>query len=429
MGRPWLLRPSLAALSFLCRSKSAFFNPDRNWALNKILRWVIYDQFAAGTNAAEVARKSQELKRMGFQGIILGYAREFVLEDPSDGNRSATGHHGEQGQGLGYQYSAAQYEVIDNWKKGTLETLRMIGAGDFLAIKLTGAGPVALDAMRAKQPMPEAVADAMTEICDEAIRQGSRIWVDAEQQVLQQGLDEWVMELMRRYNHRRRGGEALIYNTIQAYLKASQANACRHLQLAAEEGWTPGIKLVRGAYIENEVRSLIHDTKAETDRSYDAIVDMLLTQRWPPEMEETTAKAKAFPPVALFLATHNTESATRALATHRARVAAGLPTAKLECGQIQGMADELSCLLLENYERFVQGGHGGGYDGEGRQSIVTQQQQQQPAPGVMKCLSWGSVSECMGYLYRRAVENRGAVERTEPMLKALKQELRRRVFG
>ncbi|KAL3961296.1 hypothetical protein ACCO45_002819 [Purpureocillium lilacinum] len=107
MGKRWLLRPSLAALNFICRSKSGFFNPDRNWALNKILRWVIYDQFAAGTNAAQVARKSLELKRMGFQGIILGYAKEFVLEDPSDSS------HAKHEQG----YSAAQYHVIDKWKE------------------------------------------------------------------------------------------------------------------------------------------------------------------------------------------------------------------------------------------------------------------------------------------------------------------------
>jgi len=62
---------------------------------------------------------------MGFQGIILGYAKEFVLEDPSDSS------HAKHEQG----YSAAQYHVIDKWKEGTLETLRMISAGDFLAIK------------------------------------------------------------------------------------------------------------------------------------------------------------------------------------------------------------------------------------------------------------------------------------------------------
>ncbi|KAL3961297.1 hypothetical protein ACCO45_002820 [Purpureocillium lilacinum] len=235
--------------------------------------------------------------------------------------------------------------------------VRFIGA-DRLA-RLTGAGPIALDAMRDKQPMPKPVADAMKEISEETIRQGSRIWIDAEQQALQHGLDEWVIDLMRQYN---RNGEALIYNTIQAYLKGSQANACRHLKLAAEEGWTAAIKL------------------PETDRSYNSIVNMLLTQRW-----STGQEADKFPSVALFLATHNTESAQKALATHRGRVAAGLPYRKT------GM-------------RCARGGEGQG---------VAQ------APGVFKCLSWGSVSECMGYLYRRAVENRGAVERTEHMLKAL----------
>jgi hypothetical protein len=39
------------------------------------------------------------------------------------------------------------------------------------------------------------------------------------------------------------------------------------------------------------------------------------------------------------------------------------------------------------------------------------------------------VQECINYLYRRAVENRGAVERTQHMALAMRQELRRRVLG
>lgn len=39
----------------------------------------------------------------------------------------------------------------------------------------------------------------------------------------------------------------------------------------------------------------------------------------------------------------------------------------------------------------------------------------------------GSVSECLGYLHRRAIESRGAVERTQYIVDALKKELKRRI--
>lgn len=32
-------------------------------------------------------------------------------------------------------YSYRCYELVEEWKKGTLETLRMVGAGDYLAVK------------------------------------------------------------------------------------------------------------------------------------------------------------------------------------------------------------------------------------------------------------------------------------------------------
>lgn len=259
--------------------------------------------------------------------------------------------------------------------------------------------------MKAGKPMPPAVQAALFDICEATQRQGSRLWIDAEQQALQPGLDEWVIELMRKFNR----GQTLVTNTIQAYLKGARANADRHVALAAREGWNVGLKLVRGAYIEHEPRQLIHDTKEDTDRCYDGISSMFINQTLP----EAARGATKFPASVLFLATHNQASAHKAFAAHSKRVEAGLPTTVLESGQVMGMADELSCELLDNYDKCVEAGT------MDRKSI----------PKIFKFLTWGSVSECMGYLHRRAVENRGAVERTNNMTEALTKELWQRVFG
>ncbi|KAJ5313426.1 Na(+)/H(+) antiporter [Penicillium atrosanguineum] len=396
MSSKLVLKPALAVLNVVTNSKSAILNPDRNRILNKVLRWTVYDHFCAGTNRAEVSKTVADIKSIGYQGVILGYSKEIVLDPNEKLARDEAGS---------TTYSDKCYNMVEEWKRGTLDTLSMVGSGDFLAVKLTGAGPIAVDGMAEKSAMPEVMIKAMDEICSAAQAQGSRLWLDAEQQVLQHGLDDWAIEIMRKHN---KSDEPLVYNTIQGYLKASKANLDNHITLAAKEGWALGIKLVRGAYIEHETRSLIHDTKEETDESYDLIADTMLCRRMPEGIKELT-----FPHAALFLATHNAASAAKAISTHQNRLLAHKPTVMLECGQIQGMADELSCELVQNYERALK-------DSSAANMSV---------PKAFKCMAWGSVSECMQYLHRRAIENKGAVERTQHMVTALRQELWRRIVG
>ncbi|KAE8144966.1 FAD-linked oxidoreductase-like protein [Aspergillus avenaceus] len=386
-----ILRPALAILNILSSTKSPLLNADKNGILKRLVRLAVYDQFCAGANHAEVSKTIAQVKGMGYQGVILGYSKEIML-DPKD--HPSRGHLGSK------KYSDRCYEMVEEWKEGTLRTLRMLDQGDFLAVKLTGAGPIAVDAMVAHEPMPDILAKAVDAICLETAKQGSRLWLDAEQQALQPGLDQWAMAMMRKHN---RSEMPVVYNTIQAYLKGSKANVNEHIKRAALEGWSLGIKLVRGAYIEHEIRSLIHDTKEETDQSYNWIADTLLCRRVPDDLQ------RPFPHAALFLATHNAASTVKATATYQERLDTGLPTTYLECGQIQGMADELSCELLGKYESQL----------PSHKAAI---------PRIFKCLTWGSVAECMGYLHRRAIENRDAVERTQHMKVALQKELWRRIF-
>ncbi|KAH6692310.1 carbapenem antibiotics biosynthesis protein card [Plectosphaerella plurivora] len=396
MTQGWLLRPSIAFMGLIAGSRSAFLNPDKNPILNRLLRWTVYNHFCAGTNPREVRQSIAEHKQMGYQGVILNHAKEILLEH--DDAKSAA---------PGADYSPAYYAMIAKWREYALNGLAMLQPGDFLSLKLTGAGPIIIHALQAKGPIPAAMDEALTAICEAAKKQGSRVWFDAEQTGLQPGVDEWALEMMRRWN---RDGQALVYNTIQAYLKGSTENANRHITLAAEQGWTVAIKLVRGAYIEQEPRAMIHDTKEDTDRCYDAIADSLLSRRLP---AEAAARGLEPPAAALFLATHNAPSTTLACETHRARLVAGLPTCALECGQLVGMADELGCELIENYEREVA-------DATVARGSV---------PRAFKYLTWGTVGECMGYLHRRAIENSGAVEASKHMVASLRAELWRRMFG
>jgi proline dehydrogenase len=82
----------------------------------------------------------------------------------------------------------------------------------------------------------------MSAICERAAAQGSRVWIDAEQQEFQSTIDRWTVDMMRRYNT---NGQALVSLTLQAYLKSARHTLETLLQQARVEGWTLGVKLVR----------------------------------------------------------------------------------------------------------------------------------------------------------------------------------------
>lgn len=242
--------------------------------------------------------------------------------------------------------------------------------------------------------------DVLDEIATKCKERNVQIIVDAESQHWQKGIARTTLELMRKFN---RKGKAIIYNTYQAYLKDTTEVLAYHMTEAERDGFTLGLKLVRGAYILSDNRSLIHDTKEDTDHAYNTIAQGALRQQIG-MFGASGPSARPFPSVNLFLTSHNRESVLSAHRLHRQRLEAGLPTVPVAYGQLHGMSDEVSFSLLAE-------------KGEGSK-----------APEVLKCTTWGSMGECMGYLLRRAVENRDAVLRTKDEFAALRREVRRRFF-
>jgi len=240
----------------------------------------------------------------------------------------------------------------------------------------------------------------MEAICQKAASQNCRLWADAEQQVLQTTIDKWTINFMRKYN---RNGKALLYNTVQAYLKKSRGKLEHQLQLADNEGWTLGVKLVRGAYINNDIRTLIHDTKADTDASYNGICRDVISGNgfgFTPEN---------FPKMALFLAGHNPITASMAAEYCHELAKNGQLKTMPDFGQLQGMADELGCNLITYGED------------------VAKESPSLPIAKVYKCVYWGSVRDNMYYLTRRAVENKGGTDAMKQELPMLKKEIWRRI--
>jgi hypothetical protein len=121
LSSPRLVSASLPIMQQISYSPSWFLNPDRNPVLHHVVRRIFYDHFCAGENEEEVKNTIREMKTMGFEGVILGYAKETLVHKYSN-PESAAG-------------SVSAEDIIEIWKRGTLETLAMLGAGDFLAIK------------------------------------------------------------------------------------------------------------------------------------------------------------------------------------------------------------------------------------------------------------------------------------------------------
>ncbi|GKT52509.1 putative proline--tRNA ligase [Colletotrichum spaethianum] len=393
---PVLLPPSLWVMSVLAHTANPLLDPGKNPLLRFLLKNTFYAQFCAGETPAEVRRTIDGLKDIGFTGVILGYAKEVVLSTAQTKDLAACGGEGEKAE------ECVRNEVTP-WARGTMQTVRLAQPGDFVALKFTGAGRQALYSLSERLPPSAAMADAIDSICSLAAERGVRLLFDAEQASLQPGIDDWTLNYMRKYNTV--PGQALIYGTYQAYLKSAPQTLQRHLRTAQTEGFTLGVKLVRGAYISSDPRHLIHDTKADTDACYDGIAESLLRKQWGNVLHGDFE----MPPVSLVLASHNAESVRRA----RGICDAGEAKIQIAFAQLQGMADEISCELVSAKKT----------------GDVQQRQAKARAVEAYKYLVWGSTGECMKYLLRRAHENRDAVQRTRSGRDAMWSELVRRAKG
>ena len=328
------------------------------------------------------------------------------------------------------------------------------------------------------------MAAAMGEVCRITVQKGVRLLPAAEESTVNEGIHAWSLALQRKYNMSsvqltsqatKLGSNkttttdtiveeavvasvparAVIYSTYQAYLKSTPDRLLHDLAIASREGFTLGVKLVRGAYLASEPqRRLIWDTKEQTDAAYDIITKALLQRRVEdlysllpryrkeqtsdpaeekneksstpddvridekyPDNQSEKNKWFSFPKVNLLLATHNKQSVLKAQKIQDANHTqdGSIPRTEVAFAQLQGMADELSCGLVA--EKGVTPCD----ESNGSKAHVPWH------PKVYKCLAWGTVEQCLTYLLRRADENKEAAARTEETKRAMTRELWRRI--
>ena len=215
-----------------------------------------------------------------------------------------------------------------------------------------------------------------------------RLMVDAEQSYFQDAINHIAVHcLMPKYNR----DFPTIYNTHQCYLRTAYQSVLSDLEYGESRGFIYGLKLVRGAYMDQErTRSrelsyevpILPDINA-THEMYHAVMEACLEK-----VKEGT--------VNLMIASHNKDSVERAVQLMRGFSIP--PSEGVVFGQLLGMCDYVSLPLSRS-----------GYQ-------------------VYKYTPYGPVKEVVPYLARRALENRGMLKGADFERKVLGDELKRRIL-
>lgn len=120
-SRPAILAASTALLRrSLAPQPLWLFDVERNGVLRWLLKHTFYAQFCSGENLQDNRLCMDQLRTLGYSGIIMEYAKE-VLDDG-----------GEQASLADVEQEKAN---VAEWRDGLLETVRVCRKGDFIGLK------------------------------------------------------------------------------------------------------------------------------------------------------------------------------------------------------------------------------------------------------------------------------------------------------
>lgn len=340
--------------------------------INGLVRSTIFKQFVGGETLQETAGVVDNLKEFKVQ-VILDYGVE-----------------GKEGEA---NFDQATQQFID-----VIEYAATQPNIPFISIKVTGLARFKLletlnEAPRLRSGIHdneienaewERVKDRLYHICDVASQKNIGVLIDAEETWIQDPVDRLVMELMQQFNKTK----AVVYNTIQLY-RHDRLNFLKiSHDIAQQQNFILGMKLVRGAYMEKErARATqkkyidpIQPNKQSTDKDFNAAVEFCL--------ENINS-------IATIVATHNEQSNLKAVALMQEKNIS-LNHAHVHFSQLYGMSDNITFNLAN------------------------------AGCSVSKYLPFGPINDVVPYLMRRAQENSSVGEQTGRELGLIKKELQRR---
>ncbi len=334
--------------------------------INGIIKSTIFSQFCGGETMEEAADTAAVLDKYGVD-VILDYGVEGKADEA--------------------EYDKAVPEFI---KAITYAASRK--NIPFISIKVTGFGRFGLlEKIHSNETLTEQekeewkrIWNRIDRICKAGAEHNIMVLVDAEETWIQNPVNDLADAMMKLYNTQK----AIVYNTFQMYTTLALPFLKQSYNKAEAEGYIPGAKLVRGAYMEKERRraeemgydSPIQATKENTDKDYNEAVHYCL---------ERLGKLD------VFIGTHNEHSCMLAVKyMEQHNIAATSP--HLYFSQLYGMSDNISFNLAH-----------AGYN-------------------VAKYLPYGPVKDVIPYLMRRAQENTSVAGQTGRELGLINAELKRR---
>jgi len=117
-------------------------------------------------------------------------------------------------------------------------------------------------------------------ICQTASDNKVPLFIDAEESWIQDAIDDIAIKMMQKFNK----NEAWIFNTLQLYRNDRVDHLEMLLKLATEKKFLVGLKLVRGAYHEQEIERAkekgyncpVHTIKENTDIDYNKALTLCI---------------------------------------------------------------------------------------------------------------------------------------------------------
>ena len=351
--------------------------------IKNLIKRTLFDQFVGGLTLEDTGLVAKTLSKFNVQVIL-----DFGIE--------------------GGEKNDTQYDAITKQFRDVIDFASTQQNIPFISIKITGLTSITL---LEKLNSPTKTANTINQLAFEqriielttyeanqwnnllarmesisqlAAEKNIGLMIDAEESWIQEPIDYIAELLMKKYNK----DKVIVYNTVQLYRQDRLAFLKNNLNLARENNYMLGMKLVRGAYMEKENKRAdklsyttpIHLSKEATDHDFNEAVAFCLTNR---EFIST------------IIASHNESS--NLMATKKLidlSIQADHP--HVHFSQLYGMSDNLTFNLSD-----------AGFN-------------------ASKYLPFGPIEEVIPYLMRRAEENSSISGQTTRELNLITKECLRR---
>jgi proline dehydrogenase len=334
--------------------------------IKPLIKGTVFKIFCGGETKAEYEQVIAKLRKAHI-GTILDYAVE--------GSANEAGYAGTEAELLKIITEAKHNPDIP------CTCLKVTAVASFALMEQISAGKPLTTEQKSQWSAAKARLDR---ICAAAHDSEKPIYIDAEESWIQPAVDDVTEEMMARYNR----SKAIVFTTLQMYRWDRLDYLKRLISDARASNYRLGVKIVRGAYMEQERErarefdypSPINPTQEATHRDYNAAIDTIMDN---------------IEVVEICLGTHN-EYSCKLLANLMAKRDLPNNHPHITFSQLYGMSDNISFNLSR-----------AGYN-------------------VSKYLPYGPVEATLPYLTRRAEENTAIAGQMSKELEIIVKERERR---